>query len=591
MKKYVDAGLQSVDPDCKHKKEKGESSMKKKILALLLSVAIAGNLIACGNAASTSSSSDSGSAAEDVAQDDQEAEEESGGAEIIGGSLEDETTTVKAGEKEASAVVDVVKVATTDNPADLSPWGGNSSGAVGWLYLFYESLFIEEYKGEMEPCLAKSYTQDGNIITVELFDYIKDSAGNAFTANDVVFSLDKAIEGGNISYTKILGSYRAVDDYTVELTLNDGLTVGDLETFFTNVYYVTEAAYNASADGMVTDPVGTGHYAVTEYTNGYNLVVEARDDWWQTDEEYIASRSVANAERIEVYVMSDATSAAIAVETGEVDIAGVSSTDLPTVEATEGLSVYTFMMSLTRILMCNCSEDSVLQDVNLRKAVYYALDNEGLAQMLISGVGVPVYDMANSNYPDYYEDYYKELAKDNFYSYDVEKSKELLSEAGYGSGLELTLITDSTADSIAVAEGIQAYLLEAGITVKIDSYQSNMLTSVAEDPTAWDIYLRQTASNNYASVAWSRPFLAANYSNGGTCNFIMDDTLQEKLNFVNTDEGHTEENVKELYNYIVDNAYGYGLLCGTSYFAMSDKLKKLSFNASIMLSPNSCIYN
>lgn len=565
--------------------------MKKRIFALLLSAAMAANLVACGSSASTASTSNSGDAAQAAVEEAQEETTEAAAAEVVGGSLDDESTTVKAGEKEESAIVDVVKVAATDNPADLSPWAGSNSGAIGWLYLFYESLFIEEYKGEMEPCLAKSYTQDGNIVTVELFDYIKDSAGNDFTASDVVFSLDKAIEGGNISYTKVLDSYRAVDDYTVELTLKDNLTVGDLETFFTNVYYVTEAAYNASADGMVTDPVGTGHYEVVEYTNGYDLVVEARDDWWQTDEDYIASRSVANAERIEIYVFADATSAAIAVETGEVDIAGISSTDLPTVEATEGLNVYTFMMSLTRILLANCSEDSVMNDINLRNAVYYALDNEGLAQMLISGVGVPVYDMANSNYPDYYEDYYKELAADNIYSYNPEKAKELLSEAGYGNGLELTLLTDSGADSIAIAEGIQAYLLEVGITVKIDSYQTNMLNTIAEDSKAWDIYLRQTASNNYASVAWSRPFLAANYTNGGTCNFIMDDTLQEKLNFVNTDEGHTEENVKELYNYIVDNAYGYGLLCGTSYYAMSDKIQKLSFNASIMLSPNSCIYN
>lgn len=551
--------------------------MKKKLIALLLLAAMLLSLVACS--AKTETASAAPAEAEDVTP-----------ATSAGSSLDDEERTVDANNREESAVLDVIKVGNTDTPSDLSPWAGSNSGAVGWLYLWYESLFIMEYKGELEPCLAKSYTRDGNIVTVELFDYIVDSAGNPFTASDVVFSLDKAIEGGNISYTKILASYSAVDDYTVELVLNDNLTVGDLETFLTNVYFVTEASYNASPDGMVTDPVGTGHYEVVEYNNGYNLVVEVREDWWQTDEAYIASRSVANVNRIEIYVMADATSAAIAVETGQVDIAPVSSTDLPTIQSMDNLSLYTYMMSLTRILMCNCSEDSVLSDVNLRRAVYYALDNEGLAKMLISGVGVPVYDMANTNYPDYYEDYYKELAQDNFYSYNPEKAKELLAEAGQ-SNLELTLLTDSSADSIAIAEGIQNYLLEVGINVKIDSYQNNMLTTAAEDSTGWDLYLRQTASNNYATVAWSRPFLAANYTTGGTCNFIFDDKLQSDLATVNTDEGHTEENVKALYDYIVDNAYGYGLLCGTSYFAMNEKFEKLSFNASIMLSPNSCIYN
>lgn len=554
--------------------------MKKKIFALLLLAAMLVSMVAC--AAKTDTPSNNAAPADNSAEN---AETPSSGS-----SLDDEERTVDAGSKEESAVLDVIKVGNTDTPSDLSPWAGSNSGAIGWLYLWYESLFIMEYKGELEPCLAKSYTQDGNIVTIELFDYIVDAAGNPFTASDVVFSLDKAIAGGNISYTKILDSYRAVDDHTVELTLKDNLTVGDLETFLTNVYYVTEAAYNASPDGMVTDPVGTGHYEVVEYNNGYNLVVEVREDWWQTDEQYIASRSVANVNRIEIYVMADATSAAIAVETGQVDIAGVSSTDVPTIETMDNLSLYTYMMSLTRILMCNCSEDSVLNDVNLRKAVYYALDNAGLAKMLISGVGVPVYDMANTNYPDYYEDYYKELAQDNYYGYNPDKARELIAESGK-SNLELTLLTDSSADSIAIAEGIQAYLLEVGINVKIDPYQNNMLTTAAEDSTGWDLYLRQTASNNYATVAWSRPFSAGNYKTGGTCNFIFDDYLQEQLSLVNTDAGHTEENVKALYNYIVDNAYGYGLLCGTSYFAMNDKFQKLSFNASIMLSPNSCIYN
>lgn len=552
--------------------------MKKKVLALLLLAAMLVGMVGCAAKSNTSSAAAPANSAEDTP------------ATSAGSSLDDEERTVDAGTKEESAVLDVVKIGNTDTPSDLSPWAGSNSGAVGWLYLWYESLFIMEYKGELEPCLAKSYTRDGNIVTIELFDYIVDAAGNPFTASDVVFSLDKAIEGGNISYTKILDSYKAVDDDTVELTLKDNLTVGDLETFLTNVYYVTEASYNASPDGMVTDPVGTGHYEVVEYNNGYNLVVEVREDWWQTDEAYIASRSVANVNRIEIYVMADATSAAIAVETGQVDIAPISSTDVPTIQTMDNLSLYTYMMSLTRILMCNCSEDSVLNDVNLRKAVYYALDNAGLAKMLISGVGVPVYDMANTNYPDYYEDYYKELAQDNFYSYNPEKAKEFIAASGK-SNLELTLLTDSTADSVAIAEGIQNYLLEVGITVKIDAYQNNMITTAAEDSTGWDLYLRQTASNNYATVAWSRPFLAANYKTGGTCNFIFDDKLQADLATVNTDEGHTEENVKALYNYIVDNAYGYGLLCGTSYFAMNEKFQKLSFNASIMLSPNSCIYN
>lgn len=547
--------------------------MKKKLVAFVLLAAVMLNLIACSSTETNVKAT--------------EANTEAAPTETVA-SL-DEVLVDSTDKNGESKIVDVVKLAGTDAAADLSPWAGNNSGCVGLVHMFYESLFIQEYKGELEPCLAKSYTRDGNVLTVTLFDYIKDTAGNHFTANDVVFSLDQAIAGGVISYVKILKSYRAVDDYTVELELNDNLAVGDLETFLTNVFYVTKAAFEASPDGMVTDPVGTGHYEVTEFTSGYRLVMEAKEDWWQTDEQYIASRSVANAKRVEAYVMADSTACAIAVETGEVDCAGISYADLQSVKDA-GLDVYTYMMSLTRILLCNCSEDSVLNDVNLRKAVYYAIDNSGVAKMISDGVGVPVYDMSSNNYVDYYEDYYKELSKENYYGYNPEKSQQLLSDAGHPNGIELTLITDVSTAGVEIAQAIQAYLGAVGITVHVESYQANMLTSIAEDSTKWDLYLRQTAANGYATVAWSRPFKAANYKSGGTCNFIFDDYLQSQLEYVNTDEGHTEQNVKDLYNYIVDNAYGMGLCTTTSYIATDDKIEKLSFNASIMVSPNSFIY-
>lgn len=548
--------------------------MKNRILALLLLAAMILSLAACSRKTTSSpKSSDAGALRQ--------------GDTVADSSEVDASITVDAGDKEKSAIVDLLKVAITDSPNDLSPWAGSSGGTTTMIHMFYQALFIQEYKGELEPCLAKSYTKDGNVVTIELFDYIEDSAGNPFTASDVVFSLDQAIAGNKISYVKILKSYRAVNDYTVELVLNDGLAVGDLDTFLTNVYYVTQAAYEASPDGMVTDPVGTGHYKVAEYTNGYLLALEARDDWWQTDEQYIASRSVANAKKVEV--MSDSTACALAAETGEVDVANVNYTDLQSV-LDAGLDVYTYMMSMTRILLCNCSEDSVLNDVNLRKAIYYAIDNAGIAKMLSDGVGVAVYDMANTNYPDYYEDYYIELSENNYYGYDAAKAQELLAEAGYSDGLQLTLITDSGTAGTDIAQTIQTYLGQVGIEVKIEPYQSNMLTTVAEDSTAWDLYVRSTASNSFATVAWSRPFAAENYSTGGTCNFIFDDYLQETLAFVNTDEGHTEQNVKDLYNYIVDNAYGMGLVSTTNYISLSDKIEKLSFNASLMISPNSFIF-
>ena len=92
-------------------------------------------------------------------------------------------------------------------------------------------------------------------------------------------------------------------------------------------------------------------------------------------------------------------------------------------------------------------------------------------------------------------------------------------------------------------------------------------------------------------MAWSRPLSAANYTTGGTCNFVFDDMLQEKLALVTTDEGHTEENVKDAYQYIVDNAYGYGVFVTETYMAVPETMTKVSMNASLMCSFSSCEFS
>jgi len=486
---------------------------------------------------------------------------------------------------------DTLVVVSGDDPTSMAPWAGSNSGVVGLIYMVYESLFIMEHGEAMEPCLAKEYTQDGNTVTVTLFDGIYDSQGNPFTANDAVFSLEQCVAGGNVSYTRILDSFEATDDTTLVLHLKDNLTVGDLETLFTNVYFVTQAAYEASEDQMFAHPVGTGRYAVTNFSPDASITFELRDDYWQKDEQYIASRSHANVKTIRYDYVADSSQRAIAVESGAADVGmSIAFTDTEFVNASQNAVIYPYQMSLTRILLANCAEESPLSDLRVRQAVYYALSNEGLAATYTEGTANPVYDMSNSNFPDYYEDYYKQLAAEgSIYAYDPDKATALLEEAGYKPGeLTLTLITDPSTAHTDLATAIQAYLGMVGINMNIETYQNNLINTFAEDRTGWDLFLRQTASNNYATVAWSRPLSAANYSTGGTVNFIFDDKLQEILTLVTTDEGHTEQNVKDGYQYIIDNAYGYGIFVTETYMAVPKTMTKVSMNASLMCSFSSC---
>lgn len=557
--------------------------MKKRSLAILLALTmVAGSLAGCGNSASTSSSSTSSEPAAEAGEAAETVQEEQA-AEIV-------TEPVSA--DLVSAHVDEINIASERDPTDMGPWAGNMGGASAIVPLVYQSLQIKELNQEAEPCLAKTVNQvDEVTYEVELFDYITDSEGNPLTSSDIVFGLEKAKELGKVSYAKVIDSIEAVDDYNFIVHFSDTARMGDFESFFTQMSFVTQAAYEASSDGMSQHPIGTAEYVLEEYVSGSNIKFVRREDYWQTDEQYIARSSEAHADVINYPIIAEAMQRAIAVEGGQLDYGGISYTDRDRLEANENIDIYEVPDNLTFMLFANMDESAVTANQDLREAIFYALDNEGIAAMYSSGYAVPVWDISNSNYPDYYEEEYIASAAENYYGCDVDKAKELLASSGYDTSRAIKLLCSSDQACTDIAEIIKTYLSQIGLEVTIDAYQGNMMSTVAEDPANWDIYLLQYASTDYAVNVWEKVLNKDKYSWGGTINFVYDDTLQEKLSEVRTVEGHTKENVIAFHDYLIDQAMCIGLVQGIQYYAYrSDKVSEVVMSEQRIIRPNACIF-
>lgn len=491
-----------------------------------------------------------------------------------------------------SSVVDVVNVASDRDPTSLAPWAGNMGGGSAIICIVYQSLQIREVnQAEAQPCLAKNVTKvDTYTYDVELFDCIYDSQGNHFTAKDVEFCVATGKEAGKVASLKVVDSVDITGDYTFTVHFSQKAAMGDFEGFFDQVYFVTQAAYEASPDGMATTPVGTAAYAMTDYVGGSHITFTAVDNYWQKDEQYIARSSEAHAKEINYLIVTEAAQRAIALENGDLDYGGISYTDLARVSANEHLHMLEVPDNLTWMLFPNCHEDAVTSNQALREAIFYALDNVGLAAAFSSGKAVPVYDLSNSNYEDYYEEEYKSSAADNYYSYDPEIAKQKLAEAGYPDGLTLRICCSSDQAATEVVQIMQAYLSQVGITLEITALQGNLMASHTEDPSVWDLYLVQYASTDYAINAMEKVLNAAKYSWGGTINFVMEQELQDMLALCRTEDGHTKENMIAFHNYIVDNAYGMGIMQGINYFAVNNKIQDVVFSNQRIIRPNACIY-
>lgn len=553
--------------------------MKRKMLALLLTVAMTVTLAGCS---STAGSETGNGQTEKTTQGAPEESEKETEATLQQEAISDDVV---------SAQVEVVNIASDRDPTDMGPWAGNMGGASAQIPVVYQTLMIQELNKTMEPCLARSSNKvDNYTYEVELFDYITDSLGNPLTAKDVEFSLKTAKEIGKQASAKVVDSIEVTDDYHFTVHFSDKAAMGDYEGFMCQFFITTQAAYESEGNGMSQHPIGTGPYKLKEYVSGSVISFERRDDYWQTDKQYIARSSEAHADMINFQIITEATQRAIAIENGTLDYGAVSLYDKERLEQ-NGYGIVAVPDNLTYMMFFNMDDSSKLAaSKELREALFYALDNEQLAGLYTTSNAVPVYDLSNSNYPDYYEDAYK--AEDNYYRYDAAKAQELLKTSGFDTSQTLTMICSSDQGSIELAEIIKTFWEPLGIQIEIQSYQGNLMSDIASDPGKWDIYLLQYASTDYAVNVWEKVLNKAKYAWGGTINFVMDDELQDKLAKVRSVDGHTEENIIGFHDYVVEGAWGMGLVQGIQYYACSDKIDAdhVVMSDQRLIRPNATIY-
>lgn len=228
----------------------------KKVLALILALAMCLALAACGKDANTGSQGDSSN---------------------------DNPATTDVVNPGSTPVVDTLTYALRNSSWDLSPWKHNGSSANTMWLMIYGNLFANPEFGtpleDMQPDLAKSVTisEDNLTATIELFDYIHDSKGNEITAEDVVFSYEKAPTVGSV-YAKIatvLKSISAEDKYTVKMELAS-YSPGNWEFLLANCPIVSKSWYESSSDEeKASDPACTGAYKIEENAVGTSVTMAA----------------------------------------------------------------------------------------------------------------------------------------------------------------------------------------------------------------------------------------------------------------------------------------------------------------------------
>jgi len=507
--------------------------MKKRnrILNLLLAGVMALGLTACG-------ASNAGAAAD-----------ETGSAAVSTESASSDTAA--SGEK-------IINVGVTNTIGSINPLllnGGEiNKYATGLMFLPLMELDADL---NFEGMLADSITtEDNKNFIVHIDDAATWSDGTPVTADDVVYTAlrlaspvigntammyyvfegvgdDGFVEEGAESIDGI----QKVDDKTVQFTTKEEMPITTFENSYAR-YLLTLPKHVieqyseeelSTADWFNHPDVVSGPFIVTDFDVDHYISYEANKDYW---------KGAPKIDKLNIKIV-DGSQLYAGLQSGEIDITQQTMSDIPqedyeSVEALDNVDVvYGSPVTNQSVFI----QTKNVPDVKVRQAMLYAIDRQQILEELLNGHGEIVDGFLSSASP-FYDDSLTPV------SYDPEKAKALLEEAGWdGSQTIRFYVNSGDSTFVNAASIIAAEWAAVGIKAEIQTVDFATLMSVAgtEDYDVLAVQYTYAPVDPYPDVAWL-------LGGEGSWTGYSDDTLNDAL--TKSQLTSDPEETKELFSVV-----------------------------------------
>ncbi len=346
----------------------------------------------------------------------------------------------------------VVRINMDSEPDNLNPWLSAASDTEAVFHNVFEGLVLYDETGALIPGLAESWdiSDDGLTYTFHLRDDVTFHNGKAFSAEDVVYTYESlsGLGGEEALSSKFtnLTSVEAVDDYTVKMTLSEA------DAAF--LQYTIVAVLPKGYDDQSTAPVGTGPFVFEEYVPGQKVVLKKNENYYEESR-------MAKIDEAEIYIMSDDSSVLTALQSGQLD-AGIVYADSADYLSGD-FTISSSPQNMVQLFALNNSVEP-FNDVRVRQAFEYAINKEQIIEGVFAGYATELY----SNFSPVMSYFYNDELSD-VYTYDVEKAKELMAEAGYEDGFDITITVPSNYQKhVDTAQVIAQQLKEINVNATIE---------------------------------------------------------------------------------------------------------------------------
>lgn len=419
----------------------------KKFLAALLALVMVLSLAACGDKSDDAAADDAdlGNVDDFVSGDDGEM------VKYLPPLDDPDSATLKE-----TVIIANVRDMTTVNPYDT-----NTTEVLNMLRMTHSRMFRQNPETyELENDLCTEYEQVDDLHWVfKLRDDVVFHNGEKMTADDVVYSFNRMKEYSyTAAKTEFIEEVVKVDDYTVEFVLNENNQDFKNILSYPNVCIVNQKAIEA--DEVMGPSVGTGAYVITEWTLGEQTVLERNEDFY--GEKPLTKKWI-------IKLMTEDTARVIALQNDEAQFC-----IQPPVQEwaviQEGDNTQLLQAVANKLIYFAINlqgSNEALQVKEVRQAIAMAINREDIVIAGKDGKAVVANSVLSPKTPFYNPD-------QEALAYDVEAAKQLLADAGYADGFEMT-ISFQGATYKTIAQLIQSNLAEIGITVNCEELEASSL--------------------------------------------------------------------------------------------------------------------
>lgn len=358
-------------------------------------------------------------------------------------------TALAVGLMSTTAFAQSLVIGAANDTTSMDPHFHRAASNQNWNNHVFERLIEPGRNGETTPVLAESWeNEDETHWLVHIRQGIKFHNGNDLTAEDVVFSMERApnVPNSPASWAAAvveIADMEIVDDYTIRFT-----THNPSPKFIEDIGQI-HIVDSETAEGMETEDynsgaatIGTGPYKFVSWTPGDRMELVRNDEYWGQPQPW---------ENVTIRFIGNAAARVAALRSGSVDLIDqVPQDDIATLESDPNTHIYAAATYRIIYLGLNQRDDAPgltdangqplaenpLQDVRVRQALNLMVDRQAIVDRLLQGAGEPANQFVNSRSFGFNADLPP-------YEPDLEQARALLAEAGYPEGFGFTVYSSN----------------------------------------------------------------------------------------------------------------------------------------------------